>query len=79
MTDEYKNIKILFCMASKFSLFVTADGSLFPYNHLKKESHFCGDTFENNLLDTWQNNPVLNKFRYYDYSDKKVEAGTLVA
>lgn len=71
MTDEYKNIKFPFCMASKFSLFITADGSLFPCNHLKREPYYCGDVFANNLLDTWQNNPVLNKFRYYDYSDKK--------
>ena len=71
MTDEYKNIKFPFCMTAKFSLFITADGSLFPCNHLKKEPFYCGDAFESNLLDTWQNNSILNKFRYYDYSDKK--------
>lgn len=71
MSDEYKNLKFPFCMAARFALFITADGALFPCNHLKRDQFYCGNAFEGNLLDSWQNNPVLNKIRYYDYSDKK--------
>ncbi|MBP5344365.1 MAG: radical SAM protein [Alphaproteobacteria bacterium] len=71
MSDEYKNLKFPFCMAARFALFITADGSLFPCNHLKRDEFYCGNAFENNLLKLWQDNEMLNKIRYYDYSDRK--------
>lgn len=69
MSDSYKKMNFPFCMAGRFTMVITADGSVVPCNHLKFKHFYAGDAKTENLLELWQNSPVLKQFRYYDFSD----------
>lgn len=71
MADENRQMDFPFCMAGRFTMVITATGHIVPCNHLKKKEFYCGHALQDNLLDVWQNSPLLCKFRDYDCADKR--------
>ncbi|MFA5126112.1 MAG: radical SAM protein [archaeon] len=72
-----KQLRAPFCMGGKFKMVITANGKIVPCNYFKKEEYICGDTIKDNLLDVWQNAPIMKKFRYFEPVEKKCQQCTM--
>ena len=62
--QDYLKMRQPFCMAGRLNMVVLATGEILPCNHLKYKEFSCGNALTDNLLEVWNNSPILNKFRY---------------
>ncbi len=73
LSEFEKEVKIPFCMAGRVKMIITADGSVIPCNYFRKKEFICGDAVKENLLEIWQNSPLLKKFRYFMPKEEKCQ------
>lgn len=67
-TDEYRSYNFYFSPEGKDSIYIKADGTIYPHPLFSVEEFKIG-TIEDDLENLWRNSPVLNKLRLIKFED----------
>ena len=73
-----KYVKIPFCMAGRLKMVISANGKIIPCNYFRTKKFVCGNALKGNLLEKWQNSPILKTFRYFLPKEEKCQKCKLI-